>query len=553
MRSGSISTHIYRAMLRRIPVLAAALLFALPIARSQEPTRPSWALVTLSRRGQDTHAASAAVRERLERAGVALTPSAEMSALLEERDSTDATPIAASDIERWASRSRAALRFLSRGDYAEARQALLEAQAISERAAEALNRETLRARQVLDTCLFVVRASLETGDVPGAEEQARRCRRLVPRMQASAYTHTPEVRELVTRVDAQLAEEATGSLAISSDPAGCAVRINGVYFGQTPLSTSDLPRGEYRVQVECDENFAGRVHRVRLADEDSRLAVRASFDRALRSRPELALVYGTDEESDALADAAAVARLLGRPVLAAEALDDRLTLVAIDADGHRSSPIVISLASDTEHDDRALARLSPTSSRGATPYEPAPMTDDDAARMRRRVGISLLGAGGSLVALGAGLHAVRVHRGERLEATSSSAPGYLPLQHDYLALRPYVIGTELAGGVVSAAGASLAVRSWEGRRAAGWIGGAVGLALASVAALEVARAPMCYGDAICPQRDVHLDRAVLLGAAAGPALSLPIAATAGATERGLRASVRIGTHVASLQLRGALR
>lgn len=553
MRSGSIYTYIRVAISLAIPLIVMTFGAASAVVRAEPGDRPPWALVTVLPRGGDPAARGAAVRSRLESAGIALAPSAEISTRLEERDSTDATPIAASDIERWASRSRAALRFLSHGDYAEARRALLEAQAISERAAEALNRETLRARQVLDTCLFVVRAALETEDVAGAEEQARRCRRLVPRMQASAYTHTPEVRELVARIDAELAREITGSLTVSSDPPGCGVRINGVYFGQTPLGTSDLPRGEYRVQVECDERFPGRVHRVRIADEDVRLEVRASFDRALRSRPELALIYGEGDEADGLSDATSVARILARPVLAAEPDGDRLTLVAIDANGRHGGARTISLSNPSERDAQELARFLPSPPDSGSMRAARRETLDAGTRARRRIGLALSSAGAGMIAAGSGLHALRVRRGEHLDAMASTTPGYLDAQHDYLALRGAVLATELAGSAVAVIGGSLAVRTIEKRRPLAIVGGAVGLALSGFAAFEVARAPLCYGDAICTQRDLHLDRAVLLGAAAGPALSLPIAAGTGTREHGLRASVRIGSNVATLQLRGALR
>ena len=181
--------------------------------------------------------------------------------------SAPAPTISQSDIDLWVERSRAAVRYLARADYKAARRELKAAQRLADRAAAELNREAARAQQVLDTCLFMVRAYVETKNDAEARKQARECRRLVPRVEPSAFRHTPEVRELLAEVDQEMASEAPGTLEVQSTPSDCLVRINGVEFGRTPVSGIELPVGTYRMQVECEEDKRGRIHRVYFGHE----------------------------------------------------------------------------------------------------------------------------------------------------------------------------------------------------------------------------------------------------------------------------------------------
>lgn len=563
-----------------VPVVVgfAALFVLASSAHADPPSDPRSLLVTVTTESEDHATQARAVRARLEALGWELLPAASASELVETAESANATPIAASDLDRWASRSHAALRFLSRGEYDQARRALLEAQAISERAAEALNRETVRARQVLDTCLYVVRAALETRDVEGAEQQARRCRRLVPRMQASAYTHTPEVRALLERVDAELEREPTGVLTVSSEPAACTVRINGVHFGATPLRTSELPRGDYRVQVECDPAFAGRVHRVVIAESDVTVHVRAAFDRALRSSPELGLVYADADAARRRAggDAAALARSVGRTLVVVEPGPTRWTILTVDPRGRRSAPrtfaiddplasqdVLESFARDALDDERATSRArrgrraeaDDRATGDASPRDEGSSEPGTSPRARsiRRLGLGLLGVGASALVATSALVPTRARRGETFDAASPSSAGYLDLQADYLRLRPVLAATSVTFALSAATGVSLVLREVPRSRAYGIVGGLLGLGLAGYATSEFARAPICYGDAICTERDARIDRAVLFASMAGPLLAMPVAAVGGPRERGLRARATVGEHHALLVLRGALR
>jgi hypothetical protein len=213
------------------------------------------------------HTAAEAVRQELVVRGRSVWRADRASERFEVVGSAPAPRISQSDIDLWVERSRAAVRFLARADYKAARHELKAAQRLADRAAAELNREAARAQQVLDTCLFMVRAYVETKNGAEARRQARECRRLVPRVEPTAFRHTPEVRELLAEVDAEMASESPGTLEVQSVPPDCLLRINGIEFGRTPLSGIELPVGSYRIQVECEEAHRGahppRRHRER--------------------------------------------------------------------------------------------------------------------------------------------------------------------------------------------------------------------------------------------------------------------------------------------------
>ncbi|KPK50507.1 MAG: hypothetical protein AMJ63_14500 [Myxococcales bacterium SG8_38_1] len=177
------------------------------------------------------HTEAESLRHELSRRGKEVWRADRASERFEAVGSAPAPEVSQSDIDRWVERSRAAVRHLARADYKAARRELKAAQRLADRAAEELNREAARAQQVLDTCLFMVRAYVETKNSVEARRQARECRQLVPRVEPSAFRHTPEVRAVLAQVDAEIASEAPGTLEVTSTPPDCLVRINGVELG----------------------------------------------------------------------------------------------------------------------------------------------------------------------------------------------------------------------------------------------------------------------------------------------------------------------------------
>jgi hypothetical protein len=289
----------------------AVLLSALPSPAAAQTTSALVLPWSVSDEGASAVSDAVTVRTTLDSAGVAVMPDERSRARFEELGSVESPLVSASEIDRWLTHSREAVRALANADYPAARQALAQAEELSERATAELNREEARARQVLDTCLYGVRAYVETSD-PRAEERARDCRRLVPHVAPSARIHTPEVVELLARVDQRIAASGHAPLTVESDPPGCLVRVNGVPMGTTPLATGALVPGDYRVQVECGEGRRGRLHPIHVGESPVTLRIEAHLDEAVRTDGALQLSYRDAAAAAArTSDAAAVAAILG--------------------------------------------------------------------------------------------------------------------------------------------------------------------------------------------------------------------------------------------------
>ncbi|MBW1756054.1 MAG: PEGA domain-containing protein, partial [Deltaproteobacteria bacterium] len=175
---------------------------------------------------------------------------------------------------------KAILESLVQGAPAKALDQLNEAGALSLSTIEELNREPERSQKVLDTCLYGVRALLETGSPSSAETQARECRKLVLHGEPSAHMHPPQVLEMLDRVDAARTRQ-TGALRVESKPSGCAVRVNGLMLGETPIEVRNLFPGRYAVQVECDLDRRGRVHSADVKAAPTDVFVDSRFDLTL--------------------------------------------------------------------------------------------------------------------------------------------------------------------------------------------------------------------------------------------------------------------------------
>ncbi len=297
----------------------------------------------------------------------------------------DPPEVSESDLARWVASSRQAVRSLARADYDGARSALAQAEAVTDRALAELNREATRARQVLDTCLYLVRSLEETSQHSRAVEQGYACRRLVPRGEPTLTQHPPEVRAILDEVDRALAQMQGARLRVVSEPTGCAVRLNGLDFGATPLLTEDLRPGEYRVQIECGER-RGRVHRVDLTRAGAELRVDAATESVLGTSPlRIVLEASSSVDPALIARVSSLGRIAGarevwlveetgagrRRVLTLHRIDvtqDRET--AVVRTGARSLPLALaSLRQGRSHDwttDRELEAPSGAETPGAT-------------------------------------------------------------------------------------------------------------------------------------------------------------------------------------------
>ncbi len=510
-------------------VVVSLFVFALTdVARAE----PEWVVVSVRTTGSDPAALTEALEGALTTSGDRVVAGREAATRFERLHSADATTVEPGDIEVWASRSRAALRHLARAEYTEARRALLQAQAISERAAEAMNREATRARGVLDTCLMVVRTQLETGNEAAALEQARACRRLVPRMQATAYTHPPEVRELLTRVDAEPAADVGGMVRIESAPSGCPVRVNGDAFGTTPVATNELGAGEYRVQVECRGDAPGRVRRIVVGPTDVFVRVDARLDEALRSRGGLSLVYDGASSADehAVHDAGFLANALGvRVLLVRVTTNGNVRLDAIASSGVRvlevprldvleqTGEVLTRLAQREEDDPVEIDDMGPA----------APSGLSSLPRARRRLGLSLLGAGTAALVTGIALEARRESLGAHYEVALPSDVDFLDRQLAWARFRTPLLAVSTAGGALTST--SIVLLASHHRRLPWWAvsAGVAGVGISAWAIASSVGLPRCDGSPQdvpdCVARETLVDRASLLASLASPLLTTPLA------------------------------
>ncbi|MDH3625462.1 MAG: PEGA domain-containing protein [Myxococcales bacterium] len=477
--------------------------------------------------------------------------------------SAPAPEISQSDIDLWVERSRAAVKYLARADYKAARRELKAAQRLAEGAAAELNREAARAQQVLDTCLFMVRAYVETKNAAEARRQARECRRLVPRVEPTAFRHTPEVRDLLAEVDQEMAAEAPGILEVRSTPSDCLVRINGVEFGQTPLRDVELPVGTYRLQVECEPETRGRIHRVAIESGDNTVVFDMAFERIVQTRPVLHLEYASPEASAArrMGDAAQVARVLGGAnLLVVSRPSAKVVRIDLDAKGVKASsvwlatgdrgltgdevrrgvdalfegrsvdfsgPHPIARASWDAELEAAAKRRAVAATSAATVAE-AQIGKAGTARPRnqRIAGWSLFGAGVASIGAAVGLH---VHRGT-LGDELISAPSSLQAAQDWQDARIAVWTLAAVGGAATTASMPLLLPNYERTPWWGWTLGAVGLGLTGYAIYEGVTLTACPEPFVtdvtavraCVSRGQEAGRVSLALAGAAPLLTVPL-------------------------------
>lgn len=499
---------------------------------------------------------SALVRA-LEAEGVTTMSVEDASTTFEARVSSPAVALSASDIERWVARSQSAVRHLARADYDRARADLLEAHALSSGAAEELNREAERARQVLDTCLYMVRAYVETRDDANAMNQARACRQLVPGAEPSPYRHTPEVREIIARVDANIAAEAPGQLVVTSEPSGCAVRLNGISFGTTPFRMDGIAAGEYRLQVECDEVERGRIRRIRVGAGETAVHVDGAFDHAIRSRPALGLLYDSPEL--ARARAGVHANQLNGALGTSEVwllwlvAPGRLRVDRVSAEGVHSAWLAVNVARHADADAALLSAVQHLRARrsvdlehpetpvsvalelpGVAEAEAGDVADEEREEVeqarppgevseRRRVMALSITSGVSAAALltATALHIARIQRGE------TWLSGWTPQRANaWVDLRLPTTLIAAGGGLLATATLPVLLPQRQGVPAGAWVAGALGVGLAGATIGTTLRRPGCRSFAetqgACIEREQLGDRAVIFASAAAPLLTVPL-------------------------------
>ena len=276
-------------MTKTAPLITFALALLAPFS-SVFATTSEWAVVPAASGDLPVPMQNLVVEigQELERQGRRVWPPTEATTLFERKVSAE--PVALSDqaLERWLEDSRAGIRTLALGQHEAALRHLRRASQMSRAALTALNREDERAQRVLDTCLFLVRALLETGEHAGAEDQARECAFLAPGGEPQDLLHPPTALALFEEARREGAVQ-NGKLVVDGDRKDCTVRINGRRVGRTPFETSNLNPGVYAVQVECNGQHPGRIYSARTGVGATRLRIDTSIDRIVRTDPMLRL------------------------------------------------------------------------------------------------------------------------------------------------------------------------------------------------------------------------------------------------------------------------
>ena len=505
------------------------------------------------------HHTAEALRQELAIRGLSVWQADRASERFEVLGSAPAPEVSQSDIDLWVERSRAAVRYLARADYKAARRELLAAQRLADRAAAELNREAARAQQVLDTCLFMVRAYVETKNDAEARRQARECRHLVPRVEPSAFRHTPEVRELLAEVDREMASEAPGQLEVQSTPPDCLLRINGVDFGRTPVSGVELPTGMYRVQVECEAGQRGRIHRVGIESGANSFVFDAKLERAVRTRPVLHLDYRAREPAASrMEQARQVAAVLDGAALLMLSTPDPGTLrIDLDADGFVpasawlplhdgvAEPDDLRRGIDALFDGRSVdftgphpiaraswqAEVGPAVAVGAatatvTQAEPERARSVPRPREQRIAGWSLFSLGVASIGASVGLHVWRGTLGDDF----TDSPSNLSAAQRWNDARIGVWTTAAFGGAAASAAMPLFLPDRERTPWWGWTLGALGLGLSGYAIYEGVTMTQCPEPYIasasavesCVARGQEAGRLSLALAGAAPLLTVPL-------------------------------
>jgi len=505
------------------------------------------------------HTSAEALRQELVVRGQSVWRADRASERFEVVGSAPAPRISQSDIDRWVERSRAAVRYLARADYKAARRELKAAQRLADRAAAELNREAARAQQVLDTCLFMVRAYVETKNDAEARRQARECRRLVPRVEPSAFRHTPEVRDLLAEVDEEMASEAPGTLEVESTPSDCLVRINGVPFGRTPLSGIQLPVGAYRMQVECAEEHRGRIHRISIVSGANVFAFDGALERAVRTRPVLHFKYDAVAAWAERMDHASqvVAILGGAKAMLERGPNSSVMRVDLNADGYEPASARLAVRygmPETEDVRRAIdalfegrsvdfsgphpiarpswrAELASIAAVGAATAAATEATSEPKSGVPRPrnqgiAGWSLFGVGVASIGASVGLHVWRGDLGDRFIET----PANLNAAQQWNDVGIGVWTTAALGGAAASAAMPLLLPDYKRTPWWGWTLGAVGLGLTGYAIYEGVTMTGCAEPYIadqaavrsCVARGQEAGRLALALASAAPLLTIPL-------------------------------
>jgi hypothetical protein len=483
--------------------------------------------------------------------------------LFEQKGSGPPKKVSDTQTQRLDALMKEALRLIVVQEHSRALEVLRSAQKLIDEAIAEPNRTKALAENVLDTCLYMVRALQDTGDTERATEQARQCVRLVPGGEANLQKHPPEVVELYEEAG-QPSPEKTGSLTINSKPQGCDVRINGLRLGQTPFTMTDLYPGDYQVQVECDPGQRGRVRQITIGTGNTEVFVDVDLDRAVRTKPLLRLQYPDEPEAERQArDARGIAEVLqvGAVVLASVPAADVLELQVVK----RTEPKRVLLLRLPMTPTGPTAKIAADATVALTndqcrdftgpkpvaiecPGEPPPARPPRAQWVS---GLTLVSVGGASLLASYGLVIFRRSTGNVVIDQVQANPGDFTNQQKWLDIGTGIVVSAATGGALTVAAMPLFLPYRSKTSWWAWLSGGLGLGAAIgsiVSGVTAGSAPAgnstCEKQFLsaaeaqtCVDRGRSVDRAIVLGATAAPLLTIPLVYLFRTDKRKPRASV----------------
>lgn len=523
-----------------------------------------------------------AMEAALSARGALVLPPQRAVTLFEQKGSGPPVKVTDTQIQRLDVLMKEALQLIVVREHSKALEVLRQAQALIDDAIAELNRSKTQAQNVLDTCLYMVRALHDAGDGTQAKEQARACVRLVPVGEADPRKHPPEIVALYEEAS-RPGPGKTGSLSVNSEPQGCDVRINGLRLGQTPFTMTDLYPGDYQVQVECDPDRRGRLHQATIGTQGTEIFVDVELERAVRTEPLLRLRYAHEPAAERqLRDARDIAELLQveAVVLASwptadvlelqvvkRAQPNRVVLVRIPTSPLGPTSDVATHGAVALVNDQCLDFTGPRALTIACPGEaPRPLRPP---RGQWISGLTLVSAGGASLVASYALLIWRRDTGKVVIEQLQASPSITTNQEKWLHLGDGVVATAATGGALTVAAMPLFLPYRSKTPWWAWLSGGLGVGLAvgsivSGATAESApagnrkcedRLPSIDDAQACVDRGRSVDRAIVLGATAAPLLTIPLVYLLRRDEKKLGASVTpsvaFGPTGGSLSFRGS--
>jgi hypothetical protein len=205
----------------------------------------------------------------------------------------------------------------------------------------------------LDAFLSKALIAKAVGREDVAREALMRALRIDPLLELSPADYPPSLVKLLASVRSQQAMTETGSVSVTSRPAGAEISLNGINRGVAPLVLEGLPAGTYALTVAANRYAHDEREITVLPGKEIRVKVKLSWkdERAMKSSSGGAL--GDIQQGLALAAALKVDRLVSVDADAAPAGAIHIRARTVDANAHAGFvPLEISRMGLGEHRDR---------------------------------------------------------------------------------------------------------------------------------------------------------------------------------------------------------